>query len=120
MLDLSIFFLIQNIFLLTLLFWLLSFLGTKFFKKKNYRATTELFECGFLTTHSLNLSFNYNFLITATLLILYDVEFFFLLPVLFNYNLVCLEILGAYLVFFIFIIVSFVYDWEMVALDWSV
>lgn len=120
MLDISIFFLIQNIFLLTLLFWLLSFLGTKFFKKKSYRATAELFECGFLTTHNLNLSFNYNFLITATLLILYDIEFFFLLPVLFNYSLVSLEMLGAYLFFIIFIIVSFVYDWEMVTLDWSV
>lgn len=120
MLDVSIFFLIQNIFLLTLLFWLLSFLGTKFFKKKTYRGGTELFECGFLATHSLNLSFNFNFLITATLLILYDVEFFFLLPVLFNYNLITLSVLGAYLFFFAFIILSFVYDWEMVTLDWSV
>lgn len=120
MLDISIFFLIQNIFLLTLLFWLLSFLGTKFFKKKNYRATTEIFECGFLTTHNLNLSFNFNFLITATLLILYDVEFLFLLPVLFNYNLISLEILGIFLIFVVLIITSFVFDWEMITLDWSV
>lgn len=120
MLDISIFFLIQNIFLLTLLFWLLSFLGTKFFKKKTYRASTELFECGFLSTHTLNLSFNYNFLITATLLILYDVEFFFLLPVLFNYSLVSLETVAPFLFFLSFIVVSFVYDWEMVTLDWSV
>lgn len=120
MLDLSIFFLIQNIFLLTLLFWLLSFLGTKFFKKKNYRAATELFECGFLTTHTLNLNFNYNFLITATLLILYDIEFFFLLPVLFNYSLVTLSVIFTYFFFIIYIVISFVYDWEMVTLDWSV
>jgi NADH:ubiquinone oxidoreductase subunit 3 (subunit A) len=120
MLDVGIFFLIQNIFLLTLLFWLLSFLGTKFFKKKNYRASTEIFECGFLSTHSLNLSFNYNFLITATLLILYDVEFFFLLPVLFNYNLINLVSLITFLFFIVAIVVSFVYDWEMVTLDWSV
>lgn len=120
MLDTSIFFLIQNIFLLTLLFWLLSFLGVKFFKKKNYRATAELFECGFLTTHTLNLTFNYNFLITATLLILYDVEFFFLLPALFNYSLISVECILAYLLFTSLIVVSFVYDWEMVTLDWSV
>lgn len=120
MLDISIFFLIQNIFLLTLLFWLLSFLGTKFFKKKMYRGSAELFECGFLATHSLNLSFNYNFLITATLLILYDIEFFFLLPVLFNYNLVTVSVIGFYLFFVSFIIISFIYDWEMVTLDWSV
>ena len=117
MLDVSIFFLIQNIFLLTLLFWLLSFLGTKFFKKKTYRATHELFECGFLTTHTLNLTFNYNFLITATLLILYDIEFFFLLPVLFNYSLISLEVLAAFIFFTCFIVVSFIYDWEMVTLD---
>lgn len=117
MLDISIFFLIQNIFLITLLFWLLSFLGTKFFKKKTYRAGTELFECGFLTTHSLNLSFNYNFLITATLLILYDVEFFFLIPALFNYNLITVQVIFTYFFFFIFILISFIYDWEMVTLD---
>ena len=75
-----------------------------------YRATTEIFECGFLSTHSLNLSFNFNFLITATLLILYDVEFLFLLPVLFNYSCVSLEVLLAYLFFLIMIIGSFVYD----------
>lgn len=120
MLDISIFFLIQNIFILTLIFWLLSFLGTKFFKKKYYRAATEIFECGFLSTHDLNLTFNYNFLITATLLILYDVEFFFLLPILFNYNLVNFYSILAFSFFIIAIIISFIYDWEMVTLDWTV
>lgn len=110
MLDLSIFFLIQNIFLLTLLFWLLSFLGTKFFKKKDYKSAVELFECGFLTTHTLNLTFNYNFLITATLLILYDIEFFFLIPVLFNYSLITPKVILVYFLFILGILLSFVYD----------
>lgn len=116
----SIFFLITNIFLITSLFWLLSFIGTKFFKRKVYKSADELFECGFLTTHTLNLNFNYNFLITATLLILYDVEFLFLLPVLFNYSLLSLHALLVYTFFLIFLVISFIYDWEMVTLEWGV
>lgn len=120
MLDLSIFILLTNIFLITLLFWLLSFLGTKFFKKKNYTSAPELFECGFLTTHTLNLNFNYNFFITATLLILYDIEFFFLLPFLFNSTISALAPLMVFIIFLSLIVVSFIYDWEVIALNWSV
>lgn len=96
---------------------MLSFLGSLFFKKKNYLSSPELFECGFLTTHSLNLSFNYNFFLTAVLLILYDIEFFFLMPFLFNFSLVNIFTIFIFFIFFIFIIISFVYDWEMVGLN---
>lgn len=117
MLDTSLFFLMQNIFILTIIFWALSFLGELFFKKKNYIASPELFECGFLTTHDLNLTFNYNFFLTAVLLILYDIEFFFLLPFIFNLSYVSVFSIILFIIFVMFVVLSFVYDWEMVALN---
>jgi NADH:ubiquinone oxidoreductase subunit 3 (subunit A) len=120
MLNLSIYFLFQNIFLITLLFWLLSFIGAKFFKKKEYVSGPELFECGFFTTHDLNLSFNYSFFLTAVLLILYDLEFFFLLPFIFNMNVLTILTSFIFIIFFLLILVSFIFDWEMVILDWDI
>lgn len=119
MLDLSIYFLFQNIFIITLLFWFLTFIGNKFFKKKEYKSGPELFECGFFTTHNLNLSFNYTFFLTAVLLILYDLEFFFLLPFIFNIGSISFLSFVIFIIFFFLIIISFIFDWEMVALDWD-
>lgn len=119
MLDFSIGFLFQNIFLVTLLFWALTFLGNKFFKKKDYKSGFELFECGFLTTHNLNLNFNYSFFLTAVLLILYDLEFFFLLPFIFNLSAVTFISCVIFSLFFLLIVISFIFDWEMVVLDWD-
>lgn len=110
MVDISIFFIAQNIFVITLLFWLLSFLGEFFFKKRNHMSADEVFECGFITTHSLNFQFNLNFLITAVLLILYDLEFFFLLPFLFNINYLTASSAALFTLFIVLILISFIYD----------
>lgn len=117
MLDSSIYFFIQNVFVITTLFWFLSFIGEKFFKKKQYINSYEVFECGFSSTHELDLTFNYNFFITAVLLILYDIEFFYMLPVAFNFHLINIFVAFTFLCFIIFIVLSFVYDWEMITLD---
>lgn len=120
MLDFGVFFFLQNILIITLLFWGLSFVGQKFFKRKDYKPATEVFECGFFTTHKLNLTFNYNFFLIATLLILYDVEFFFLLPFLFNLGGASVLASMCFVIFVVLVVVSFIYDWEAISLNWCV
>lgn len=110
MIDVTIFFFFQNIVLLTTLFWFLSWFGKKFFKEKNNSASYELFECGFLPTTNFNIKINFNIFLVAILLILYDVEFLFLVP--FFYNISAASVFG-FIVFFnflAFVVSTFIYD----------
>lgn len=120
MFDLGLFFIFQNIFILMMIFWVLSWLGDKLYKTKYYVASTETYECGFLSTHLFNINFNLTFLLIVLLLILYDIEFFFLIP--YYFNLIGFSLLSTliYWIFFIFIIISFIIDWENVLLEWLV
>jgi NADH-quinone oxidoreductase subunit A len=101
-----------------LVFWFLSWLGDRFYKAKNHKASENVYECGFSSTHALRVSINFGFFVIALLLILYDIEFLFLIPVYFN--LASLGALGAavYWVFVLFMAFSFMVDWETVALRW--
>lgn len=118
--DIGLVFIFQNIFLLMCIFWLLSFIGDKYFKNKFYKASKEVYECGFLSTHKLKVMFNLSFFLIACLLILYDVEFLFLIPFYFNFSNLTLTSLIIYWIFYIFILVSFIIDWESVSLAWLV
>lgn len=116
--DISIFFLFQNIIILMLLFWLLSWIGDRFYKLKNHKASENVYECGFTSTHSLRVSINFGFFIIALLLILYDIEFLILIPAYFNINNSTLFSLIVYWFFLCAIALSFIVDWESVSLKW--
>lgn len=120
MFDIGLIFIFQNIVLLMCIFWFLSFIGDKYFKNKYYKASAEVYECGFLSTHKLKVLFNLSFFLVACLLILYDVEFLFLVPFYFNFSSLTLTSMWIYWVFYLFILVSFIVDWEAVALTWLV
>lgn len=74
----------------------MSFIGDKYFKNKFYKASKEVYECGFLSTHKLKVMFNLSFFLIACLLILYDVEFLFLIPFYFNFSNLTLTSLIIY------------------------
>lgn len=108
----------MNIFILMLVFWVLAWLGEKLYKIKYYNASTEVYECGFYTFHALKIELNLSFVIIAFLLILYDIEFFFLIP--FFFNLMGSTFLASVIfwTFLIFILLSFLIDWESIVLEW--
>lgn len=116
--DISLFFLFQNIVLLMLLFWLLSWLGDKFYKIKIHKSSDNIYECGFTSVHALRVSINFGFFIIALLLILYDIEFLFLIPVYFNFTSLQFSALIIYWIFLLFIIGTFLLDWESITLKW--
>lgn len=118
MFDLSLFFLFQNIIILMLIFWLLSWLGDRFYKLKNHKASENVYECGFTSTHALRVSINFGFFIIALLLILYDIEFLFLIPVYFNINILNILASIIYWIFILFVSASFLLDWESLSLKW--
>lgn len=118
MFDISLFFLFQNIIILMLIFWFLSWLGDKFYKAKYFKASENVYECGFSSTHALRVSINFGFFIIGLLLILYDIEFLFLIPVYFNFSTLNLAAIIIYWIFLLFIIFSFLVDWESISLKW--
>jgi len=118
MFDLSLLFIFQNIIILLLVFWVLAWLGEKFFKIKFHKNTTVSYECGFINIQSNYVSLNFSFFFLTCLLIIYDIEFLFLIPFYFNmagYTLISVLI---YWVFFIFIFISLFIDWRTVLIDW--
>lgn len=108
--DIVILFLVQNILIFCVIFWLLSWAGEFFYKKKNHFSKRNFYECGFKSTSDVNIQINFNFSMICVFLILYDIEFTLLIPVFFNMNLVVYFNFILILFFIILIILSLVYD----------
>lgn len=117
--DIVILFLLQNIFIFSFIFWGLTWAGEYFFKKKNQSSKKNFYECGFKSTSDINIQINLNFSILCVFLILYDIEFTFILPILINFTFSSLFQYILINVFIVIIIISLVYDWQMNAMNWQ-
>lgn len=117
--DIVVLFMLHNILIFGMIFWLLTWGAEFFFRKKKQLAARQFYECGFRTLSELNIQFNLNFSMLCVFLILYDVEFIFLYPLIFNYSFLSfLEFLLCY-VFIGMIFVSLVYDMQANTLSWQ-
>jgi len=111
--------LLQNVFIFSFIFWVLTWAGEYFLKKKNHSEKKNFYECGFKSTTDINIQINLNFSMLCVFLILYDIEFTILIPLIVNLSFIAN---GAYVVFLIFILViitSLIYDWQMNSLNWQ-
>lgn len=117
--DSVLIFLIQHILLFGVVFWALTLLNMVFNKKKNHFYKKKFYECGFNSLTDINIQININFLLIGIFLILYDIEFTFLFPFLFNITYVNLINFIFFTIFFLLIILSLLYDWQSNALDWQ-
>jgi len=115
-----IFFLAQNIALFSIIFWILTVAGEKFFKPKNHKTKKNYYECGFKSTVDINVQFNFNFIIICVFLILYDVEFMYLMPFFLNMVNISIFQFILFIFFMVLIIISLVYDWQNNALNWQI
>lgn len=114
-----VFFFIQNVLVFGMIFWLLTWLTEWFFQRKRHTSKAQFYECGFRAVSELNMQINVNFSIVAAFLVLYDVEFVFLFPALFNLGHASLVSHYALVAFVLFILVSLVYDFNQSALGVS-
>ena len=117
--DIVMLFFIQNIIIFSLIFWVLTILGSYFYKKKNHKYKRNFYECGFKSTSDLNLQINLNFIMVCIFLILYDVEFVFLFPILFNFSKIFFLQYFFFIFFIIFIILSLYFDILSNSLNWQ-
>jgi len=108
--DIVMLFFIQNIIIFSFIFWALTLLSSYFYKKKNHKTKRNFYECGFKSISDINIQINVNFLMICVFLILYDIEFTFLLPYLFNLQNSFLSQFLFFLIFIFLIVVSLYYD----------
>jgi len=117
--DTFMFFFIQNIIIFSGIFWVLTIFGSHFYNKKNHKTKRSFYECGFKSISDVNIQINLNFIMICVFLILYDIEFTFLFPALFNmWSLTTYQLL-YFVLFVFFIIISLYYDIINNALSWS-
>ena len=108
---------IQNVFLFCMIFWGLTWLGEWYANPREHKAKRQVYECGFKALSDLNLEVNLNFSLVCAFLILYDVEFTFLFPLLFNFGAVDAQAFFLAGVFFSFLLLALVYDVNQNATD---
>ena len=99
------FFFIENVFIFSMIFWILTWIAEYFFKTKNNKNKSQTYECGFKSISELNIQININFSIVCSFLILYDVEFIFLYPIFFNF---------FFLNFLIYFVLMFFLTWNFI------
>lgn len=83
--DITVPFMYINVVLFCIIFWVLSILGEVYYTKKEHTSKKQFYECGFKSLSGHNIGISLNFTLLAVFLILYDVEFLALYPVLFNF-----------------------------------
>lgn len=117
--DLVLLFFLKNIIVFSLIFWLLLVLCNYFYKIKNHLSKKHFCECGFKSLSDLNIQININFIMLAVFLVLYDIEFTLLFPILFN--LFYINILHYYYfsIFMSLIVASLYYDLQTNSLNWQ-
>lgn len=112
-------FFVENIIIFSLIFWALTIIGSFFYKKKNHKSKKNFYECGFKSIADINIQINLNFIMICVFLILYDIEFTFLFPLLFNIWWLSFLQLVIFVIFVIFIIISLYYDILTNSLSWQ-
>lgn len=117
--DITVPFMVVNISIFCVIFWALSILGEAYYTKKEHTSKKQFYECGFKSLSGHNIGININFTLLAVFLILYDVEFLVLYPILFNFWNITIIQYVFFLIFLAFIILSLYYDFQVNALSWQ-
>lgn len=115
-----ILFFLKNVLVFSLIFWALLLLSSYFYKIKNQPNKRHFCECGFKSLSDINIQININFVMLCIFLILYDIEFTLLFPILFNiWNINIVQYI-YFIIFILLIVASLFYDWQSNSLSWQI
>ena len=108
--DIVIFFFLKNVLVFSGIFWALLLISSYFYKIKNQQSKKHFCECGFKSLSDINIQININFAMLCIFLILYDIEFTLIFPILFNIFITSITNIITLFIFIILIICSLYYD----------
>ena len=118
--DIIFLLLAANLFIFSCIFWALSFLGSYVTKVKEQPSKKQFYECGFKSLSDVNIVFNLNFSLICVFLILYDIEFTLLFPIVFSSGFFNFYHFAIALIFILLVLLSLVYDIQFNALSWQI
>lgn len=116
--NILFFYIIINCLFVSTLLWFITFLGSYLYNSKHDLNRDVQFECGFFSTSKLTPEFNFNFVVSAMFLILYDIEFALFVPYVFNINYVHNVIYLTLLLFFFIVVLTLIFDIKSNILKW--
>ncbi len=119
MVDISLVFFLKNTILVSVLFWFLTFIGSLSTVRYEYKFREDFYECGFKSVSDFNFSLNFSFYISAIFLLLYDVELAFLIPMLFNFELMSWNSIISYIIFLTSIFITLIIDMWTDTVSWN-
>jgi NADH:ubiquinone oxidoreductase subunit 3 (subunit A) len=117
--DITAPFMIFNLIIFCMIFWLLTILGGYFYKKKDHLSKKQFYECGFKSLTDNRIGVNLNFTLIGVFLILYDVEFTLIYPAIFNFWYISFLQYIYFIIFIIIILISLYFDYQVNALVWQ-
>jgi len=107
-----------NCFLVSCILWLITFCGSYTYNQQNDINRGVHFECGFFSINKIIPAYNFNFILSAVFLILYDIELLVLIPALFNIYATDFLSLVHVFIFIFFLVFSLVIDIESNTVKW--
>ena len=120
MINSYLFNIVINSFLFSFFFWGLTFLFKIFYSKKNFTFKLNFYECGFKSLTNIKIQYNINFILILLFVLIYDGEFFLLIP--FSINSTNVTIFSFFIIFFflIWLVITLLIDYIYGALEWQV
>lgn len=100
----------SNIIVVSFLFWSLTYVGYVVRDEYENYDSGLFYECGFRSLQKVNIKFNLNTLVVALFLVLYEVEFLFLVPFSFSNDVSIIYATPTFALFIIFIILTLLLD----------
>lgn len=104
----------------SLIFWLLTFSFKFFYSNKYSSYKFNYYECGFKSITSIHIQYNINFILIIVFILLYEGEFFILIPFVLNSSLWNIYAYGLFLLFILFLLLTLLIDLHLSALDWQI
>lgn len=90
-----------------------------FSQKKKENEKLSSFECGFSSIGDSNEPFSIQFFIVGSLFLIFDLEILFLFPWAIHFRVLGWFGIFSFSIFLFLIIISFLYEWQEGALDWT-
>jgi len=115
-----VFFIIYNAFFFSFIFWILTFLLKFYYSNKNYNYKLNFYECGFKSLTNIKIQYTINFILIILFLLIYDGEFFILIPLALNINLINFTSLFLFIFFILLLIITLIFDLIYNSLEWQI
>ena len=115
-----VFILVLNAIIFSFIFWILTFVSKYYYSNKYYNTKLNFYECGFKNYSYKNINYEINYSMLVLFLLLYDGEFLILIPFGLNNLALSFEIFFTFFFFYVWLIITILFDYSFNALDWQI